>query len=133
MTGRRQEKVSRVIKEVVSDTIANHLSDPRIESFVSVTRVEVTADLRNADVYLSMFGGTDVSQNTTFEAISHARSRIQSFVAAGFKSKYCPTVHLYKDEQFKRTIETMNLIERAADQVEAPDQEQRPGEAEREQ
>ena len=55
MPTRRQEKVARVIREVVSDAIANHLSDPRITGFVSVTRVEVMADMRSADVYLSIF------------------------------------------------------------------------------
>ena len=59
MPTRRQEKVARVVKETVSDAIANHLNDPRIEGFVSVTRVEMAADLRNADVFLSIFGKDD--------------------------------------------------------------------------
>jgi ribosome-binding factor A len=58
MATRRQEKVARVVKEVVSDAIANHLNDPRIEGFVSVTRVDMSADLRSADVYLSIFSAT---------------------------------------------------------------------------
>jgi len=55
MPSRRQEKVARVVKEVVSEAVANHLSDPRITGFVSITKVEMTPDLRNADVHLSIF------------------------------------------------------------------------------
>jgi ribosome-binding factor A len=51
MATRRQEKVARLVKEAVSDAIAHHLNDPRIEGFVSVTRVDMAADLRNADVW----------------------------------------------------------------------------------
>ena len=50
MVTRRQEKVARVVKEAVSDAIAHHLNDPRIGGFVSVTRVEMAPDLRNAEV-----------------------------------------------------------------------------------
>ena len=63
MATRRQEKVARVVKEAVSDAVSHHLSDPRIEGFVSVTRVEMAADLRNADVYVSIFGKDQASQN----------------------------------------------------------------------
>ena len=75
MVTRRQEKVARAVKEAVSDAIANHLNDPRIEGFVSVTRVDIALDLRNADVYLSIFGKDDTVQNRTFAAITHAKSQ----------------------------------------------------------
>ena len=111
MPTRRQEKIARVVKEAVSDAIANHLSDPRIEAFVSVTKVEVSADMRIANVYLSMFGGTETAQNKTFIAILHARRRIQMLLAEQIKSRFCPVINLHKDENFKKTIETMRLID----------------------
>ncbi len=117
MATRRQEKVARVIKEAVSDAIAHHLSDPRIEGFVSVMRVELTPDLRNASVYLSIFGKDQASQKKTFAAITHARSRIQALVAGWLQSKFCPVLHFYTDEKFKRTLETMELIDRAAEEL----------------
>lgn len=111
MPSRRQEKVVRVIKEAVSDAIANHLNDPRIESFVSVTRVEVSGDLRIANVYLSFFGADEAVQNRTFAAITHARSRIQSLLGEKIQSKFCPVLHFFKDTAFKKTLETMRLID----------------------
>jgi ribosome-binding factor A len=113
MPTRRQEKVARVVKEAVSDAIVNHLNDPRIEGFVSVTRVDMTGDLRSADVYLSIFGGDEAAQNKTFEAITHAKSRIQSLLAGKLKCKFCPVLRFHRDEKFKRTLETMKLIDQA--------------------
>jgi len=113
MATRRQERVARIVKEAVSDAIANHLSDPRIEGLVSVTRVEMAPNLRSADVYLSIFSKDETSQNKTFMAITHAKSRVQSLVAGKLKSKFCPVLHFYKDEKFKKTLETMNLIDQA--------------------
>ncbi len=113
MATRRQEKVARVVKEAVSDAIAHHLNDPRIDGFVSVTRVEMAADLRNADVYISIFGSDQAGQNKAFMAITHARSRIQSLLAGRMQSKFCPVLHFYTDEKFKKTLEILNLIDEA--------------------
>ena len=123
MATRRQEKVARVVKEAVSNAITHHLSDPRIEGFVSVTRVEMSPDLRNANVYLSIFGRDETSQNKTFMAITHAKSRIQSLVGGKLQSKFCPVLHIYRDEKFKKTLETMNLIDKAVGELEKRDGE----------
>jgi ribosome-binding factor A len=112
MPSRRQEKIAHFVREVVSDAIAHHLNDPRIEdAFASVTRVEVSADLRIANVYISMFGGDLAAQNRAFAAITHARSRIQSLLAAKIRSRFCPVLNIHRDEQFKKTLETMKIID----------------------
>jgi ribosome-binding factor A len=114
MPTRRQEKVARVIREVVSDVIANRLNDPRITGFVSVTRVEVMPDLRSADVYLSVFASDESAKGKTLAAITHARSRIQSFLAGALESKFCPVLRLQEDAQFRKTLEVMKLIDQVA-------------------
>ncbi len=135
MPTRRQEKVARVVKEAVSNAIANHLNDPRIGGFVSVTRVEMAADLRSADVYISIFGRDpilqkdgktktskdDAAQNRTFEAITHAKNRIQALVAGKLQSKFCPVLRFRRDEKFKKTLEIIKLIDQAVSQVKKED------------
>lgn len=112
-----------MVKEGVSDAIAHHLSDPRIEGFVSVTRVDMATDLRNADVYVSIFGGNEAAQNKTFAAITHATSRIQSLVAGRLQSKFCPVLHFYRDEKLKKALEIMKLIDQTASELEKEDPE----------
>jgi ribosome-binding factor A len=114
MATRRQEKVARVVKETVSDVVSHHLSDPRIEGFVSITRVEMATDLRNAYVYFSVFGMDQAGQNKTFAAIMHAKSKIQAMVAEEMHSKFCPVLHFYMDDKFKKTLETLKLIDKAS-------------------
>jgi len=135
MPTRRQEKIARIVKEVVSDAIANHLNDPRIEGFVSITRVEMTTDLRTANVYLSIFSRDPISQkdgkvgtgkieadrNKTFTAITHAKSRIQSLLARRLQSKFCPVLRFHTDEKFKKTLETMKLIDQVIDELKKKD------------
>ena len=127
--------MARVVKEVVSDAIANHLNDPRIEGFVSVTRVDMGTDLRSADVYLSIFGKDPISQNgakrdpgkeqaaqnKTFAAIMHAKSRIQSLLAGELQRKFCPVLRFHRDEKFRKTLETMKLIDQAVGELKKKD------------
>ena len=125
-----------MVKEVVSDAITNHLNDPRIRGFVSVTRVDVTPDLRSADVYLSIFPAgpsarqdTNIAENTinhidlTFDAINGARNRIQSLLAKKIQTRFCPVINLHRDRQFKKTLDTMLLIDKVAGELEIKDAE----------
>ena len=113
--------MASLVKEVVSEAITHHLSDPRIEGFVSVTRVEMGTDLRNADVYLSIFGSDATVQKKTFLAIVHAQPKIQSMVAGRLQSKFCPVLHFHMDEKFKKTLDIMRLIDQAADEYKDKD------------
>ena len=54
----RVEKVQEFIKQEISQIILQELKDPRI-GFVTVTQVEITGDLRNAKVYVSLMGNEE--------------------------------------------------------------------------
>ena len=74
--------------------------------------------MRTADVYLSVFGTDQAGQNKTYMAIEHARAKVQSLLGQAVKSKFCPVLRFHQDENFKKTIETINLIDQAAKEIE---------------
>ncbi len=121
MPTRRQEKIAQVVKQAVSHAIQNDLNDPRIEGLISVTVVEMARDLRSAEVYLSVLGRSPGAETAAYAAIQGARRRIQGVVAKAVKSKFCPVIQLHKDEKFKKTLETMNLIDLAASEYKNDD------------
>lgn len=114
MASRRQERIKRVIRESVSDTIANHLSDPRITGVISVTSVDVSPNLRTADVSISIMSASDADRRKTFRAIEHATKHIRSRLGRCMTSKYCPELHFSQDAKLKKTLETLRVIEEAA-------------------
>ncbi|MFH1614360.1 MAG: 30S ribosome-binding factor RbfA [Planctomycetota bacterium] len=119
MPSRRQEKIARVVREAVSDAIRNRLNDPRIEGLISVTNVDVSADLRNAEVYLSVMGTSEAGRSKTFKAIEHAGRHIQKHVGQQITSRFCPHLHFHEDDKLKKTLETMKLIEEASRELRA--------------
>jgi ribosome-binding factor A len=122
MPSRRQEKVARIIKESVSDSIASHLSDPRIEGLISITEVDISPNLRKADIYVSIMAPNQKIRNKTFAAIEHATRHIQTRLGQKMTSKFCPHLEFHQDEKFKKTIETLNLINEAAKEFTEEDQ-----------
>ena len=103
-----------MVLQAVSGAIQGSLSDPRIQGVVSVTRVDMSPDLRNADVYVSVLGANEKAQRRTMIALQSATRRLQCFVADAVKAKFCPVLTIVEDEKFKKTLETMNLIDKAA-------------------
>ena len=55
MSDIRVRKLQEFIKQEISQMLMRGLKDPRI-GFVTVTDVHVTGDLREATVYVSLFG-----------------------------------------------------------------------------
>jgi len=124
MENRRQHKLARVIRDSVSKTIQNKLSDPRITGFVSVTEVNVSPDSKNATVSLSVFGVDEVAGRTTFMAIQHAVGHIQAILGKDLPGRTCPHLRFELDTKMKKTIQTLQLIEEANRDAYAQEQEE---------
>ena len=105
--------MARVVKEAVSEAIRERLNDPRIVGLVSVTNVEMSPDLRNADIFLSIMATDEAGRKKTFRAIEHASRHIQRIVGGALTSKFCPKLHFHQDEKFKKMLETMRMIDEA--------------------
>ncbi len=124
MASRRQLKVASVVKEIVSETFASTISDPRIKGFISVTEVDVAANLKSADVFFSIFGVDEKKQVLTFEAIEDARDKVQSILASEMRSRYCPKLTFHMDQKIKKTLETLKIIDQVSSDLDEKEEKQ---------
>lgn len=106
----RPEKVAHVVRDVVSDAIANRIADPRVHRLTSVTRVEVSGDLRYADVHVSVMGSENES-HTTMKGLQSARGMIQSRLAKRLTVRQCPILRFHLDRGIKIGIETIRMLD----------------------
>ncbi len=70
MSELRVRKVQEFIKQEVSQMLLHDLKDPRI-GFVTVTEVKVTGDLREATIYVSLFGKPE-EKKASLDALNKA-------------------------------------------------------------
>jgi ribosome-binding factor A len=106
-----------MIRQIVSETIVGELADPRV-GLVTVTEVKLSADLRVADVSVSVLGDPK-QEETCLEAIQHARGRLQQRVSDGLKMKFCPVLRFHLDGSVKRSVSLSRLIAEARAEDEA--------------
>lgn len=116
MSSHRLEKVARVIRESVSDTLLTRLHDPRIQGLVTVTDIDVSPDLKQAVVHLSIIGVDEKAQRLTMTAIRHAAGVIQAALGKAMTSRFVPHLRFEEDTRTAKTLETLRLIEEAGRQ-----------------
>lgn len=105
----RREKVASVIRQIVGEAVVHRLHDPRLKSLVSVTRVEMTADLQIARVYISVHGG-DSAERLTLQAVQSAGGYLQRLVARELPLRQCPELRFDLDEGVKMARLTLELL-----------------------
>ncbi|MHC4562642.1 MAG: 30S ribosome-binding factor RbfA [Planctomycetota bacterium] len=114
---RRTERVGSLLRSTIADVLFRHIADPRIDpARTSVTRVEVPEDLLTAKVYVSVMG-EPAEQRRTLEALRHAAGRIQDLMMRQVSLRHTPTLVFVLDEQFKKTMATLSLIQQAMDEI----------------
>jgi ribosome-binding factor A len=111
MPSHRVERVAEAIREVVSSAVLFELSDPRIKG-VTVLRAEVSGDLRNAAVLVTIMG-TPSEQKKALAALRHAKGFLQSKVAARLQMRHTPAITIKLDEGVKKSVEISRLIDEA--------------------
>ncbi|MDR4503888.1 MAG: 30S ribosome-binding factor RbfA [Candidatus Scalindua sp.] len=111
---RRTDKVSEIVKHNVSTIILYKLYDPRL-SLVTVTKVSVSPDLRNAKVYVAVHGDEE-AQNRTLQVLYHAKGHIQSEMATHLKMRNTPSLSFFLDDSEKRSNKILSLIEKAVNE-----------------
>ena len=110
------------MRKITGELLLTKLSDPRIDrARTSVTRVEVAEDLLTAKVYISVMG-TDGQQNRTIQALRHASGHIQELIMRQMSLRTTPVLSFVADTEFKKTIETLNIIQRVADEIQQKDE-----------
>ena len=108
MTSRRVLKAAAAIREVVSMAILVELKDPRIEN-VTVTYVEVSGDLRNAKVHVSVMGD-ETKQQLSLHGLQSSAGFLQQKVAKRITTRYVPRLQFVLDQGVKISIEVTRIL-----------------------
>lgn len=109
---RRTERIAELIRRLVSETIQNKLRDPRIKGFITITRVEVTPDLRLAKVYYSVLGDENKKKKVAY-GLKSAKSFMRGFIADELKLRYAPDIMF----SFDSTLEHKERVSKILDQL----------------
>jgi ribosome-binding factor A len=110
MTGfKRADRVGDQIRMEIADILMRRVKDPRV-GFVTVTAVDVTADLKQAWVYVTVLQ-QGVQEAETMDALSRAEGFIKGELGRRLKLRYVPDLKFVKDTSVDRVTRVMTLLD----------------------
>lgn len=116
MAGNRRARIDEEVRRVLGDIIAHDVKDDRLSEMTSVTRVEVTPDLKFARVGISVYG-TDEEKERTLEALRHAAGYLRSQLAQRIDLRRAPELNFELDRSVDHSLHIAALL----DKVRTPD------------
>jgi ribosome-binding factor A len=111
-------RVNESVRAVIAEAVGE-LKDPRI-GLVTVTAVDVTPDLSEARVFVSVLGG-EKKRRATLAGLESARGVLQARINRELSLRKTPTLSFAYDETVERGVRMSALIdELAAELLERP-------------
>ncbi len=105
---KRSQRVQELLLVEISKLIQHGLKDPRI-GFVTVTRIELSDNLKNAKVHVSIMG-TEQQKEDSIEGLNSARGYIRSCLGKNLHLKYIPELGFKLDETAEHVEKITKII-----------------------
>ena len=102
MKQQRMQRIDHEIQRVLGTLISQNLKDPRL-GFTTVTRVEITQDLRHAKVFVSIIGDRHAAKQR-MDALKHAAGYLRGELGHEVKLRYTPELQFVEDRSTERAI-----------------------------
>lgn len=112
----RVSRIGEQMKKELSQIIQREIKDPRI-GFVTLTGVEVTGDLQQAKIFISVMGNEEQKDNS-LKALQSAKGFIRSEIGKRMKLRHTPELVFKIDEsiEYGSKIESLlNVIKKDND------------------
>ena len=97
----RSRRVAEQLQRYLSSHALPALRDPRL-GFLTVTAVEVSPDLREARVFVSIFEADGSKRRASLEVLNGASATLRRAVAQGLRLRFAPVLSFVEDETLER-------------------------------
>ncbi len=105
----------------IADILMRKMKDPRVSrGFVTVTGVEVSDDLRNAKVFVSILGG---DKEETLKGLTSASPFIRSELGRRMRMRFVPEIIFRYDESVERGAHIMDILHSLEEEEEEKEKE----------
>ena len=109
MSSHRLLRVREMLKREIGESIRRELPVDQA-GLVTVNDVDVTGDLKNATVFISVFGTTEQKKHG-LELLQKNRALIQSHVSKNVIMKYTPVLKFVTDDSVDRGNRVLAIID----------------------
>lgn len=116
---KRVNRVEEAYKEVLSEVIGREVKDPRV-GFVTITRVDVSPDLRHARVHFGVLG-FDEEVARTIAGLESSKGYMRSALGKHLRIKYLPEIDFVHENVSEEALRLSALLGQVAREMEEGD------------
>ncbi len=106
----RIERVNNLIRHEISELLQRQVKDPRLDSFVAVTEVSTSPDLRYAKVFVSCMGSEE-ERRKTLSGLIAASGFFRNKLARRLRLRRIPELSFQWDDSIERGAHLLQLID----------------------
>lgn len=112
MGSRRQYRVGEMIRDIISSLLLKGFRDPRVQGFITITKVSVTPDLKLARVYVSVMKDEKVKEKegNVLAGLKKASGYIKSHIGKELKLRFTPDLEFKLDTSLDFTDRIDQLL-----------------------
>jgi ribosome-binding factor A len=110
MGTQRPERVQEALRQELSRIVQNDIKDPRL-GFLTITKVELTKDLRYAKVYFSVLGESK-DKYLALKGLNSAKGYIKGLLSDRIKLRFMPEIAFKIDESLEHTKEIYDILDK---------------------
>ena len=112
---RRADRVGEAIRVEVATFLTEGAKDPRIKGLVTVTGVDVTRDLHQARVFVSVMG-SDEERAATMEGLASLAGHLRAQIGRSLRLRVAPQISFELDPSVARAARIETLLAQLKDQ-----------------
>jgi len=109
----RIERVNSLIQQEISQLLQREVNDPRLNSLISITKVDTTLDMKHTRVYFSHLG-TEAERQETIKVLTAAAGYFRRELAHSLKLRYTPEILFVNDNSIERGDRITQLIDKVS-------------------
>lgn len=114
MSYQRIDRISEQVRREVDLIVREHLSDPRIKGTFSITRAEVTRDLRYAKIFVSIL--EPENREPMMRALKKAAGFVRHELGQRMIIRYAPEILFEEDNNIEYGIHIASILKQVQDQ-----------------
>jgi ribosome-binding factor A len=118
MAVQRTDRLNSLLKEVISEVIRKEVRNPHVTELVTVTRVQISKDLRHAKVFISVIG-SEQDKIGTIEALNSAAGFIAVQSSQKVVMRYFPELKFKLDDSVEKHMRIEELLNKISKEREA--------------
>ncbi len=112
----RSERVADLLKKEVASMLLRKVKDPRVHGLVTIISVKVTNDLRHAELFVSVLGGSQ-EERAAMKGLKKATGFIRASLGKRLHMRRIPELHFRLDETVKAQERIEGLLRKIHDEA----------------